>query len=652
MDFFEHQEAARKKTHQLVFLFLLSLAAIVVSIYALILGIMLFSGGRAYVHSGISFWDPALFLYTAISTVTVVSLASGYKILQLSGGGSVVARNLGGRQIDGRTTDYHERRLLNVVEEMAIAAGVPVPTVYVMDNEDGINAFAAGKSTSDAVIGITRGGMTLLSRDELQGVIGHEFSHILNGDMRLNTRLMGLLFGILFLALTGEIILRSLTRTRWSSNRRNDSGGGIIVILLIGVGLIAIGYIGVFFANLIKASISRQREFLADASAVQFTRNPDGIAGALLKIGGYSFGSRLGTPNASEASHLFFGNALTSSYFATHPPLSERIHRLLPYWDGTFPKVSAAPIYEKRRAAKNLATMNQAMGFDKSNPSIDSPTHVDEAIESLRTLHPEQVDLGQGLMENLPLPWLEACRSPASAQCVVFALVLSEDETLREQELSRLATTAGDDAADYARSFSSELRNIHSVVKIGLIDLSIPALRLLSPEEYKRFRTLLWSIVSSDDQIDLFEFMLLRIITRHLDISFRQAKPERTVYHRIHPLLDDVGVVLSTLAAMSHAGDSALADEAFARASAHLRKNNFVEVHRKSAEECGLDQIGKALDRMAEASIVVKRQVIEACAYSVISDGAITSHEAELIRSVADAIGCPIPPFVRTAKKV
>jgi Zn-dependent protease with chaperone function len=258
MDFFEHQEVARKKSHVLIFYFVLAVVGIIAAVYGLVVLIITLGGEKIGDTPGLPFWDPSILLFTAVGTASVVFLASSFKTLQLSGGGSVVARELGGRELDVNATDYHERRLLNLVEEMAIASGVPVPSVYVMDAEDSINAFAAGRSPSDAVIGVTRGCMTLLTRDELQGVIAHEFSHILNGDMRLNIRLMGLIFGILFLSLIGNFILRNAFRGGSSSSKKE--GVGLALIMLVGgLGLLLIGYIGAFFANLIKASVSRQR---------------------------------------------------------------------------------------------------------------------------------------------------------------------------------------------------------------------------------------------------------------------------------------------------------------------------------------------------------------------------------------------------------
>jgi Zn-dependent protease with chaperone function len=656
MDFFEHQEVARKKTHLLVFYFLLAILGIIAAVYALVVGIFFFlepeEGGQLIL------WDPPVFFFVAAGTATVVFLASTFKTLQLSGGGEVVARELGGREVDINTTDFHERRLLNLVEEMAIASGVPVPTVFVMDSEDSINAFAAGRTPSDAVVGVTRGCMTLLSRDELQGVIAHEFSHILNGDMRLNMRLMGLLFGILFLALIGEIILRSAFRGNISSSRK-EGAGAALVMLAAGVGLLVIGYVGSFFAGLIKASVSRQREFLADASAVQFTRNPDGIAGALLKIGGLHSGSLVNHPMARDASHLFFGSALSASAFATHPPLPQRIARLLPHWNGEFRETSLRPISEKSEPAPSRQRKDGGRVAPPALPGrfLDGgagvlPLRPNEAFESLSSLHPEQIELGQEMHANLPDQWLEACRSLAGAQSMIFSLLLAQNEELRHAELKSLRQETDEATFELVIQLFGEVNAVHSAVKIGLIDLALPALRHLSPAEYARFKAILRHLIESDGRVDLFEFMLQQVITRHLDTYFEKRGPERIRFTRLAPLRDKAGILLSTLAAMSHPEDERAIQTAFSLAAQHLSEKYAVAIPFKSGDQCGLDRIRDALDDFACASPIVKKRLLEACSLSVMADEGVSSREAELIRAVADAIGCPIPPFVRTAKLV
>ncbi|MFA7172035.1 MAG: M48 family metallopeptidase [Kiritimatiellia bacterium] len=336
MDFFEHQDKARKNTKVLVIYFVIAVLCVIATVYLACL--LIFYGAHIKQQPGVAqpelvLWDPTLFLYVVLGTLGVVIIGSLYKTAALARGGSAVAESLGGRLVDPNTAHPAERQLRNVVEEMAIAAGLPVPKIYVLDHEKGINAFAAGHTPGDAAIGVTSGCMTLLNRDELQGVIGHEFSHILNGDMRLNLRIMGVIFGILCLAVIGRILIYS----RGGRNRNP--------LMLLGLALIIIGAIGVFFGRLIQAALSRQREFLGDASAVQFTRNPAGLSGALQKIGGT--GSKIKSVHAGEASHMFFVNGLSKPFLgamSTHPPLKERIHAIDPGWDGKFKIANGTPV--------------------------------------------------------------------------------------------------------------------------------------------------------------------------------------------------------------------------------------------------------------------------------------------------------------------
>jgi Zn-dependent protease with chaperone function len=646
MDFFEHQEKARRHTHVLVVYFALAIVGIIASIYGVAVGLSMWLGERDLPITNI-WWQPELLIPCAAGTALVIFLASTFKTLQLSGGGGVVARELGGRPLDGNTTDYHERRLLNVVEEMAIAAGVPVPTVYLLDQEDAVNAFAAGRSTSDAVIGVTRGCCTLLTRDELQGVVAHEFSHILNGDMRLNIRLMGLLYGILFLALMGELILRFGPR---SSSNSKEGNGLALVMVITGLALLVIGHVGAFFAGLIKASVSRQREFLADASAVQFTRNPDGIAGALKKIGGLSAGSKIGHPMARDASHLFFGSALKSNWFATHPPLTERISRLLPHWDGVIQKAEAIPV--------SAATDERLSGLAGATAAPTSPRledklalTADQAIESFRSVHPEQVALGRSLHAALHPAWIDACHSREGAQVIVYALLLSPDPVRRQQDLTGLQEATHFSTDEALEPWFQELHQTHGAVKLALVDLAIASLRQLSPVEYQSFRKNLDRLVSSDGQVDLFEFALLQVVTRHLDTFFRRRPPARVAYTRHHQLRNDSSVLLSTLAHFSQ-GDGASGESAFRHAIEKFPAADRSGLDFLPASDCSLDRIEASLNRYEQAAPPLKRDLLEAASVSVLADGVVCSREAELIRAIADAIGCPIPPFVQVAPLV
>ena len=270
MNFFEHQEVARRKTGLLVATFSVGVLAIV-AIVVIVVGALIASDTGTM--PGIQWYleNPGLVAGVSLVTVGIIGTASLVRTVSLRSGGGKVAMQLGGTPIGPDTTDPKRRRLINVVEEMAIASGVPMPDVYVLENDAGLNAFAAGTSIDDAVVAVTRGCLERLTRDELQGVIAHEFSHILNGDMRLNLKLVGVLFGLLALGLIGRTVLRSMHFRRIGSSKRD---GGVAVVAAIGLALFILGYIGVFFGRLMKAAVSRQREYLADASAVQFTLTP------------------------------------------------------------------------------------------------------------------------------------------------------------------------------------------------------------------------------------------------------------------------------------------------------------------------------------------------------------------------------------------
>ncbi|MCB1235304.1 MAG: M48 family metallopeptidase [Verrucomicrobiae bacterium] len=666
MDFFEHQEQARRKSHVLVFYFLLAVIGIVVSIYAVIVAAGFFAGRedirRGGSGLGIGLWNPELFLGTAAATTGVILLGTAYKTLRLTAGGAVVAKDLGGRPLDPNTTDYHEKRLLNVVEEMAIASGVPVPEVYVMDDEDAINAFAAGRSTSDAVIGVTRGCMKLLSRDELQGVIAHEFSHILNGDMRLNLRLIGLLFGILFIAMIGQMLVRGTLRgARFS--RSKEGGGGALAFLLFGVALMLVGYVGLFFGKLIKAAVSRQREFLADASAVQFTRNPDGIAGALKKIGGLSHGSSLKTPMAEEASHMFFGNALRGGLsLATHPPLTERIRRIVPSWDGKFPKPLLPNISTGARDVEAEASRHRAAvaagavsGFSGGEdtpapPAKDSALTLSEAeaLDGMGHLRGEHVAYGRELRGGMPEHWVRAAHSESGAQALVFALLLAQDDDLRGVELSQLRSVTDEETYLATVQLHREIANIHSALKLALVDLALPSLRHLSPDEYQRLRHIVGQLMASDRKIDLFEFTLQKVIRRHLDNYFGHVDPLRIRFKKIGDLEEDAAVLLTTLAFLGHADDPDAAHAAFRHGAREIESDTYATLAPKPAAECGLDRVEAAIDRFSQGTPLLKRRLLHACGKTVMADEKVTSAEAELIRAIADAIGFPIPPFVKT----
>ncbi|MEJ6581628.1 MAG: M48 family metallopeptidase [Akkermansiaceae bacterium] len=620
MDFFEAQDQARKKTKWLVLWFILAVLAVVVAVDVLIF----FVAGQ----------DVEILIPVSVLTAGVILAASGFKSMQLSGGGSVVAKDLGGRLVMPGSTDFDEKRLLNIVEEMAIASGMPVPQVYLMDDEEGINAFAAGTEPSNAVIGVTRGCLQRLSRDELAGVIAHEFSHVLNGDMRLNMRLMGLVFGLLVISIIGRGLVELLKYQSFSSRRSdNKEGGGVIIALFaVGVGLLVIGSLGVLFGRLIQAAVSRQREYLADASAVQFTRNPDGISGALKKIGGAGLGSKMKSSKASEASHMFFSSGGMLSFgLATHPPLDVRIKAIEKGWDGKFQESDLRPLAEGRKTKDKKS--------HKSPLDILPGVSMMSASERIGAEERRQLSSGEQLVRGLNEDWKRAARDREGAQALIFGLLLAGDDELREGEVSFLEKSVGRDAMELSLKWQEEVRELHSARKIALIDLSLPALRGLSESEYRRFLEITQWLIASDAKVDLFEFMIQRVIERHLVSHFEGGGFAKIRYTRLSQLMNEANLLVSTMAEIG-AESEAEAVAAYETATKGWPGNL------KRSGKHSLSELGKVLDRFDQASPLVKKDLLIACAKAAAADGDLANHEAELLRSIADAIGCPIPRFV------
>ncbi|HSY09320.1 MAG TPA: M48 family metallopeptidase [Candidatus Dormibacteraeota bacterium] len=654
MDFFARQDKARKKTKWLVIYFVLAVAAMIVAIY--VAAILIFSGIQSHHHyyneqqPQFNLWNAQLFFGVALGTIAVILIGSSYKTMALASGGSVVSEMMGARPVNPNATDPDERKLLNVVEEMAIASGVPVPKVYVMDDEDGINAFAAGHKSSDATVTVTRGCMKLLSRDELQGVIGHEFSHILNGDMRLNLRLMGTIFGILCLAIIGRVLLQTA--------RGGGRGRGQNPLPLLGIALLIIGYIGVFFGRLIQAAVSRQREFLADASSVQFTRNPNGITGALKKIGGLGEnGSRLGHAHAEELSHMFFGNGVSEPFIGlleTHPPLPDRIRAFDPNFDGKFPYVryddrdesteeSSKP---KRAPLPNLfgTVVGGAIlaSDDAGKPPVIKSRHVLPSIGNPTPLH---LEYAEKLRDSLPENVKAAAREPLDSVALIYAMLLSPDETIRAMQLTELVKRVSLTIQQKTAALFPDVSKIAAHVHLPVINLALGGLRQLSVEQFQNFSQTLQWLIESDGKVDLFEFVLQKIVLRHLDSQFNGQRKTVVQYYTIKSLVPDCAVVLSALANISSDNDAEIL-KAFEAGAPYLRAPDDADMNLLPKENCGVNQIDAALNRLAQAVPTIKKNLIEACVHTVGADGVIQENEAELLRAISDTLDCPMPPFM------
>ena len=633
--FFEHQDRARRHTTRLVVLFCMAAVAIAVSLYGIAAVATGFRGadpvtGRLVFE--IVWVDPLLMLHVGLLTLAVVGFASLYRIRQLSGGGRVVAEGLGGRLLHPDSKLPLERKILNVVDEMAIASGTPAPPVYLLEHEVGINAFAAGFSPSDAVLGITRGCVEQLSRDELQGVVAHEFSHIMNGDMRLNIRLMGVLYGILVIGMIGYFLLRS---SLWAgaASRRSSKDNSAIAIAAVGAALMAVGFLGTLFGNLIKASVSRQREFLADASAVQFTRNPAGIAGALKKIGGFEDGSRIESPAAPESSHLFFGQALSSglnSLFATHPPLAERIKILEPSWQGAMIEghTGVAPLH--------AATVSGFAGAGSAPPAAET------AVEQMGRVSSAHLDYAAQLLRDLPLAVKDAAHDSFAARALVYALLMDADPKSRELQLELLDAKGEPGVPELTRKLLPEVERLGRAYRLPLIDLSLPALRDLSASQYERFQSVVRGLVEADQRIELFEWTLQRILLTHLAPTFEGVHRVRKRLRSQRQRQRVIEVILSTLASAGTLSESERR-EAVARAGHALTRG---ELQLRPPEQIGLASIDEALTLAASLDSRTKETLLRACAQVIAADGKVADAESELFRAIGDSLGCPVPPLL------
>lgn len=651
MDFFAHQDRARASTRKLIVVYILCLLGVVVTLNVIAFFIFNIaqSSQQTQTPDGPVRRDTAtlsrndlamnlpVFGMTTVSVLSIVGLATLFKQMQLGGDGAKVAELLGGRPITAAPSDPDERKLLNIVEEMSLASGVPMPRVYLMDNESAINAFAAGKRAEAAVIGVTRGCIEKLNRDELQGVIAHEFSHILNGDMRLNIRLIAMNFGLMAIGYIGLQILRFTPR----SSSRNDKNGGAAAILILAFAMMVIGYVGTLFGSILQAAVSRQREYLADASAVQFTRNPSGIAGALKKIGGFADGSQLRSAHAGEMSHMFFASGVSgflSSLFATHPPLDQRIRAIEPNFDGkmvasgSIPRVSDA-------AVAGVSGFNAPPPLPRAGQRVvASPTQIANDIGSIE---PEKIVHAETTLKAIPAIIEERARDPYDARGIAIALLLDVDESLRGNQL-RAAAAVDEYAAQLAAQCYPTIAALGPAARLPILDLCLPALHHLSPTQLKSFRTLCQGLAESDRRISSFEIALFKIIDHQL-LSQRRYD-DIVAFRSVNAVADQARIALSVLA---RAGGEAQATQAFAAGVDRLKLNRAVTL---AAPEESM-QFNQALGALRSASPGVQQRVLDACAHCVSADGTVRIEEMELMRAISAALSVPMPPFLTVASR-
>lgn len=635
MDFFACQDRARRQTGRLILLFILGLGMTVLCLYvvlAVILGVALSDASAVELPGLPLFGFVAAFMTLIVGGTWLVRTATLRR-----GGGAAVAAALNGQPISPRTTDMAERRLLNVAEEMSLAAGMPVPVVYILRDEPGINAFAAGWGLPDAVIGVTRGAVDLLNRDELQGVIGHELSHVFNGDMRINIRIIGIIAGLAVVSMLGyglfRIALRAPPRTS-SRDKRDSSGSIVIVILAIGASLWLIGWIGKFFGSLIQAAVSRQREFLADASAAQFTRNPLGLANALKKIGALEQGSRVTHPRAAEISHLFFARGSGSGGFAgwtsTHPPLEKRIQRLDPSFDGDFDACAA------QLAIREAARPSRPPASPPPIPALP-PLPGFPALPGTATLLDTAGRPTAGHLEEsqLRLDRLAGVRSAVSAvegaKSFILALLGEEPGAAEHNE-----------AMVSARTIAPELR-------LSAVELALGSLRAMPRQDWSPYLDRVEAAIRADGDITLFEYAVWRMLERTARAqSGRAAAAGGSAGRELSPS-EFSAAASSLLSALAWAGqdEKEQAEQAF-QAAARMFEAWGMVLEFKPAADAGLFEADVALDALGGSRMEQRRKFLSAAMQCLIHDGRITLHELELYRAIAAALDIPVPPMQTT----
>lgn len=633
MNFFDAQDKARRATRWLVVVYIVSTALIVAGVTTIVAAVL-------YSAEQSNMANASVLGATAILATLLIVGATLYKTAVLSGGGGRVALDMGGTLVPTDVTDPLRRRLRNVVEEMAIASGVPVPEIYVMESESAINAFAAGFAPGDAAVAVTRGTLELLNREELQGVIAHEFSHILNGDMRLNIRMMGVLFGIMVLGIIGRMILRGSYHTGLSFSRRSKNAGGI---MLIGLGLTILGWVGVLIARLIKAAVSRQREFLADASAVQFTRQNDGIANALKKIGGYEQHSYLQATDPEEVSHMLFAGGVASfaALFSTHPPIAERIKALDPsFQERDYPTVTTDQIGETHVPA-------QAAGFAAGSAEFSG--HEDVSVkgniaESVGQPTPAHVGYASRLRRSIPKTLYAAAHSPSGAYLLTLALVI--DAKSADRQINIIEGQLGEARALLVRSYFEELQKIGASYRLPLLEIAFPELKQRPAPKLEFLLDLIRRLIEIDGHIDLREFCYYRILSRHLEQAIAPAagqKGNRVSKKAARQAAIDI---IRIIADQGH-DTPADRDAAFKVGLGEFGQWAKIDQAPVAVSQT-VERLDQALDILSKINSAGRQSLIKAVTLTVANDGKVTATEAELLRAICASLDCPLPPILST----
>ena len=638
--FFEHQQLARRNTRVMVILFVLATIAVVLAVDLVAATAHVFANdwlGEATIAQRFAAVPRALYVWASLGTALVIFAVSAFKVTQLGGSGAAVAEMVGARRIEPGTRDPLERRLLNIVEEMAIAAGVRVPAVYVMDGERGINAFAAGWDTTNCVVTLSRGALESLSRDELQGVIGHEFSHIVNGDIRLNIRMLGVLAGIVFIGAIGQFLMRSM---------RKSEGKGAGQIFAAGLALFIIGYVGLFFARLIKAAVSRQREFLADASSVQFTRNPDGICGALDQIRAATVGAMISGRHAEDISHMFFGQAVRvywSGLFDTHPPLEERIRRVNPRFTPSAYRTqrAAAPLAAELPEETGAVGLAEPAGRRLADTGVEWGRTAADSAKLVGALDAGKVDYAAKLIARVPAALREMVRDADGARAALVALLLGPKDDVMRTQLEAVRQVGAGVLAEQAARAAALTGVLSPAFHLTVLDLALPAIKAAPQAAKDELIAALEAVINADRRVTVHEFVILTLVRHQLA---PQAKP-LAADRNLGDARADVLVVLSLVAHAGVRSDATGAREDAVRTamSAGLAELGLPDA---APASLSLDAVGTALSNLKRLRPLEKARLVKGLFATVSADGTIRVIEAELMRLVGAVLDCPLPPLI------
>jgi len=641
MDFFRRQAETRRLSRWLVLLFILAIGACVLAVDFVVATAVTFlaqDGSDFTLPADVAWYArfPGLILLTSFAVIGVILASSLVKTSQLSAGGGVVARQLGGERVTADTNDPLRRRLLNVVEEMAIASGVPVPEVYVLEREAGINAFAAGDNPANAAVAVTRGALLNLNRTELQGVIAHEFSHVLNGDMRLSTRLIGWLFGLMVIALVARFVLRHASR----GGGGRKGGGAVLVILVAAFAVLILGYIGLFFGRLIQAAVSRKRESLADASAIQFTRDPTGLRGALVKIGALGVGSRLQDTEAEEVAHLLFASGVRRA-FATHPPLEERIREIDPRFRPEEFEAMRIRMNEERALAAEEASQPQANAAGRLPGMLQGTMVLVPEIVAQLVANPgtEHMTRARELRISLPAAITAAARQPATARALVVALALDATTDARGRQLAFIDQRLGREQRLAIEGLLPAIDTLGAVQKMPALLEAFPALHQLSRDERKELLRCLNELLIREGRVSVYAYALRKLAQVQLRDELQPKA--RSFDLSLTTIAEDLQALFSVLA-IAGSEDEAEARRAYEIGMARLLPVRRPELQRIPNWPRRLDHALNRIDRLVPAG---KELLVQALVRTISHDLRMTVAESELLRAVCAAIHCPLPPL-------